>query len=238
MKWNVNLIRPLAWYKQQEEQAETHPLMQAFNGLGYVVFKRTYARTVEDQGRTEEWWETVLRVVQGAQDIGAGLTQEEYARLFDHIWSGRAFPGGRMLWQLGTDNIDRYGGDSLVNCWYTRLATIADFTWMFERLMLGGGVGFSVDNAEHFGPVQAGEAVQVPGFDADFVVPDNRHGWAQLLYRVLKANFQGQRFKGFRGDPRMKATRARTASTSVPFRASHCGAWTCWTLQTSLAPLW
>ena len=39
--------------------------------LGYVTFKRTYARAVvggngQANGRTEEYWETVRRVVEGA----------------------------------------------------------------------------------------------------------------------------------------------------------------------------
>jgi hypothetical protein len=41
-----------------------------FNGLGYIVYKRTYARLKED-GNTEEWWETVARCINGAQKIGA-----------------------------------------------------------------------------------------------------------------------------------------------------------------------
>jgi len=190
------LAAPLEWYRQQEQDDATHPLKQAYNGLGYVVFKRTYARNVPGEERTEEWYETVLRVVLGAQDLGADFTPEEAARLFEHIWNGRAFPGGRMLWQLGTHNIQRYGGDSLVNCWYTELRSIADFTWMFERLMLGGGVGFSVQNGDGLGTVDAGAAIRATSgtFDVDFVVPDNRRGWAELIYRTLKANFTGQTF--------------------------------------------
>ena len=187
-------MAPLEWYREQEQDAATHPLMQAYNGLGYVVFKRTYARAVEGQDRTEEWYETVLRVILGAQEIGADLTPDEAARLYEHIWSGRALPGGRMLWQLGTPNITRYGGDSLVNCWYTELSSVPDFTWMFERLMLGGGVGFSVQNGPLLGQVRKGTAVHVEGFDADFIVPDNRHGWAQLLYRTMQASFRGTTF--------------------------------------------
>jgi ribonucleotide reductase alpha subunit len=33
------------------------------------------------------------------------------------------------------------------------------------------------------------EISHVTGYDADFVVPDNREGWCELLYRVLKAHF-------------------------------------------------
>ena len=47
-----------------------------YNGLGYVVYKRTYAR-VKPDGRTEDWWETVARCVEGAQKIGAEYTREE-----------------------------------------------------------------------------------------------------------------------------------------------------------------
>ena len=33
--------------------------------LGYITYKRTYARTIEDQNRTEEFFETTRRVVEG-----------------------------------------------------------------------------------------------------------------------------------------------------------------------------
>lgn len=170
------------------EAAGDHPLTRSFNGLGYVVFKRTYARPIPDENRTEEWWETVRRVVDGAQNIGADLTEAEAERLFDHIWNLRGSVGGRMLWQLGTDNNQRLGGDSLVNCWMVNLRSVEDFGWMFERLMLGGGVGFRVDGTYDLGKVVQGKITHLPGAkDADFIVPDKREGWADLLMRVLRA---------------------------------------------------
>ena len=39
-----------------------------FNGLGYIVYKRTYAR-LKDNGKTEEWFETVQRCIEGAQKM-------------------------------------------------------------------------------------------------------------------------------------------------------------------------
>ena len=35
-----------------------------FNGLGELVYMRTYSRIKED-GKNERWWETVQRVVEG-----------------------------------------------------------------------------------------------------------------------------------------------------------------------------
>ena len=35
-----------------------------FNGLGELVYMRTYSR-IKDDGKNEMWWETVQRVVEG-----------------------------------------------------------------------------------------------------------------------------------------------------------------------------
>lgn len=173
------------------ERTGGNPLEGSFNGLGYVVYKRTYARPIEADNRTEEWYETVARVVNGAGEIGARLTDEEAQRLFDHIWSLRASVSGRALWQLGTENNKRLGGDSLVNCWFVDISTIDDIVWMFERLMLGGGVGFSVTRSAELGTVVGGRVTHSDQPDADFIVPDTRRGWAEVLYRTLKCCIRG-----------------------------------------------
>lgn len=181
-----------------KERSGNHPLLDSFNGLGYVVYKRTYARPIYDSEgsihRTEEWHETVRRVVEGANRVGARLEYHELEKLFDLIWNLKCFPAGRMLWQLGTDNMDRLGGDSLVNCWFVDIKSVDDFVWLFERLMLGGGVGFNVTHGEYLGVVSKGEAVLTDGFDVDYVVTDNREGWGELLRKVLDANFRGRKF--------------------------------------------
>ena len=179
-------------YAEEERVPGLHPLHDSFNGLGYVVYKRTYARPL-DEGRSEEWYETVARVISGAQAIGAGYTTAEAERLFSYIWNLKAIPGGRMLWQLGTPNNERLGGDSLVNCWYTSLSEVDDFRFLFNQLMLGGGVGFNVtpESVAKLPAVGVGQAVLTTGFDVDFIVPDNREGWGELLVRVLEANFEG-----------------------------------------------
>jgi ribonucleoside-triphosphate reductase len=158
-----------------------------FNGLGYIVYKRTYARIVdEDTGRTEEWWETCKRVVDGANDIGAELSDDESERLFDYMFNLKGMPGGRMLWQLGTPNNFRLGGDSLCNCWFVDIKDPSDFAWMFERLMLGGGVGFSILHPQRLGVVRQGRADNHNVADADYIVPDKREGWSECLLRSVK----------------------------------------------------
>ena len=39
-----------------------------FNGLGELVYMRTYSR-IKDDGKNERWWETVQRVVEGTYSM-------------------------------------------------------------------------------------------------------------------------------------------------------------------------
>jgi len=160
-----------------------------FNGLGYIVYKRTYAR-VKENGETEEWNETVQRCINGAQKIGAQYTQAEAERLFDYVYNLKCNFAGRMLWQLGTSTVDRFGANSLLNCWFASMNEPKAFLFLFENLMLGGGVGYSIRREDvHELPKIKKDVVitHQSTKDADFIVPDSREGWVKLLEHVLNA---------------------------------------------------
>lgn len=163
-----------------------------FNGLGYIVYKRTYSRK-KANGLNEEWWETVARCIEGAQEIGAQYTKSEAEELFDKVFNLKCSFGGRMLWQLGTDTVRKFGSASLVNCWFLSMREREDFCFLFEKLMLGGGVGFSVKREDiHELPRIKKDVVitHEKRNDADFIVPDSRQGWVELLRRVLTAYYE------------------------------------------------
>jgi len=162
-----------------------------FNGLGYIVYKRTYAR-LKDDGKTEEWYETIRRCINGAQKIGANYTQEEAEQLFDLIFNLKCNYAGRMLWQLGTPTVDRFGANSLLNCWNVSMNSIRSFLFLFENLMLGGGVGFSIRREDIHELPRIKKDINIVHKntkDADFIVPDSREGWIRLLEKVLEAFF-------------------------------------------------
>lgn len=163
-----------------------------FNGLGYIVYKRTYARLKED-GNTEEWHETIERCINGAQKIGAQYTKEEAEQLFDYVFNLKCNFAGRMLWQLGTSTVDRFGANSLLNCWFTSIREPKAFLFLFENLMLGGGVGYSIRREDvHELPRIKKDVIvtHLPTKDADFIVPDTREGWVNLLSNVLDAFYK------------------------------------------------
>ena len=163
-----------------------------FGGMGEVVYLRTYSRKIEGTDRTETWVETIKRIIDGAVDIGVEFTEEEAEKLFDHMFNLRCTVAGRALWQLGTPLVSKFSGTSLNNCFFTNIEKIEDFELVFDYLMLGGGVGFSVERAKIHDLPKVKEVKYVTAErsnDADFIVPDSRQGWRELLHKVLEAYF-------------------------------------------------
>jgi hypothetical protein len=167
------------------------PVPWGFNGLGEIVFLRTYSRPKEN-GDNETWTEALARVINGAVDVGVPFTQDEAEKLFDHCFNLRCSLSGRSLWQLGTPLVKQFNATSLNNCYFTNIEKVEDFEMLFDYLMLGGGVGFSVERSKiHELPkIKAGVSVfHERTNDADLIVPDSRTGWRRLLHSVLKSYF-------------------------------------------------
>lgn len=100
-----------------------------WGSLGWVTYKRTYARYLENEGRTENWDETIRRVVEGNVNLEPRLQEPnpskqvikqletEAEKMFEVFYKLMATPPGRGLWQSGTEYSTRTG-DSLNNCWF------------------------------------------------------------------------------------------------------------------------
>lgn len=164
-----------------------------FSGLGEIVYLRTYSRPIEGLDRNETWIETVSRCINGALEIGVKWTQEDVEKIFDHVFNLRASFSGRALWQLGTPLIKKFNAASLNNCYFTNIESIEDFELLFDYLMLGGGVGFSVERSKIHDLPKIKSGIRITHErtnDADIIVPDSRQGWRRLLHSVLKSYFE------------------------------------------------
>ncbi|MCH4008851.1 ribonucleoside-triphosphate reductase, adenosylcobalamin-dependent [Companilactobacillus sp.] len=218
---------------QVKEEIKPH-----WGELGWVTYKRTYARWIPELGRTENWDETVKRVIEGNINLDPRLqaktisTQDynelvdEAKNLFKLVYGLSATPSGRNLWISGTPYQDR-NGDALNNCWFIAVrpqkygdsrivpeyldkdtkAVSMPYSFMFDQLMKGGGVGFSVvpSNIEQIPAVDVktdltiligkdsasyDESIKAGAVDRDewlanndvdagrfYKMPDSREGW-------------------------------------------------------------
>lgn len=169
-----------------------------FSTVGYITYKRTYARRLDEtnpNSPTEEFEDTVNRVIASTNNqLHVGFTDDEKVRLRKYLMELKGTVAGRFLWQMGTETVERLGLASLQNCAFTVInEPVRPFTWAMDMLMLGSGVGYNIQrkNIDKLPEVnsQFSRPVRVDSNDADFIVPDSREGWVQLLGKTLKAAF-------------------------------------------------
>lgn len=170
-----------------------------WSSVGYLVFKRTYARRLGDTEVTEEFPQTIERVMEACHSqFNCNFTENESTRLRNYMLQLKGIVAGRYLWQAGTPTVDRLGLFSLQNCAYVTVnAPIVPFTWAMDALALGSGVGFNIQrhNVEKIPAVKSWfkPPTRVNDAGADYVVSDSREGWVKLLAKVLKSAFLSER---------------------------------------------
>lgn len=176
---------------------ETKNPITPFGPIGYITFKRTYARRlIEDDpsSPTEEFYQTIDRALNACEtQLKVGFTPEEFAEARNYLLGLKCSIAGRFLWQLGTKTVDKLGLLSLQNCALVVVnEPIKPFVWAFDALMLGSGVGFNIqrENVHEIPRVKFNVSISRKDTkDADFIVPDSREGWVELLRKVLDAHF-------------------------------------------------
>lgn len=174
-----------------------------FNGLGELVYMRTYSRIKED-GQNEHWWETMKRVVEGTYNMqkryimGSRLywneqkAQYSAQEMFDRMFHMKFLPPGRGLWAMGTSITEEKGlYAALNNCAFVSTKDLKydlakPFIFLMDVSMLGVGVGFDTKGAGQF--VVKGVNDKEP---ETFVIPDTREGWVDSVERLINAYFTG-----------------------------------------------
>jgi ribonucleotide reductase alpha subunit len=172
-------------------------LQTPWGEIGYITFKRTYARRLKEDdpnSKTEEFEDVIKREIEASdKQLHVGFTEEEKNRYYELRKKLKFSTAGRFMWQLGTKTVDKLGLPSLQNCAFTVVnSPIRPFTWTFEMLMLGSGVGYNIQKHNVYQLPKLKGKVKIERKDtgdADFIVPDTREGWVKLLGRVLKAHF-------------------------------------------------
>ena len=176
-----------------------------FNGLGELVYMRTYSR-IKENGKNERWWETVQRVVEGTYSMQMNWieshqlgwnpwqAQKSAQDMYERIFTMKFLPPGRGLWAMGTAITEERGlYAALNNCAFVSTKTLKEdyakpFCFLMDASMLGVGVGFDTKGA--------GEIV-VKGVDKSrdeqlYNIPDTREGWVESLKLLLESYFHGQ----------------------------------------------
>ncbi|KAJ1942916.1 hypothetical protein FBU59_003060, partial [Linderina macrospora] len=174
-----------------------------FNGLGEIVYRRTYSRLKSDGVSREKWFETIERVVNGTFRLqqqwmiqnnlpfDTAKAQKQAQTMYDKIFYMKFLPPGRGLWAMGSPlTEERRLFAALNNCafvstrrmWEDASSSAArPFAFLMDAAMLGVGVGFDTKGATvaRERGILVGNPETRP--QSTFVIPDSREGWVESV---------------------------------------------------------
>lgn len=185
-----------------------------FGPIGEPVFKRSYSHELDD-GSFETWPEALIRAVDGNLGLvnPKFIEEGEREKLIELLLPFGILPGGRHLYASGIK--DR---QFVFNChasgWDPQEPEL-HFTFLFDQLMQGGGVGANYSNRYLEKMPKIGTSIDLhlaldeshPNFnectelvsshkgDAAahvFKVPDDREGWVKALEILVKTAFSSE----------------------------------------------
>lgn len=191
-----------------EELSKMEP---AFGPTGQVVYESRYSREKQD-GTKENFLETITRTVDGniALVDPRFIEKDERLKLINLFFLGKALPAGRHLWMSGIP-----GRQFLFNChvahWDADDIT-AHYTFTFDQLMQGGGVGSNYSNRfiRQYPRITSPVNLHIvcdprhddydtikpylsqdyaSGWVGNFQVEDSREGWCAVQRELIHAAF-------------------------------------------------
>jgi len=213
---NMGVGRTYKYLSKEFISKYKHADSPFINQLGEFVYYRTYSRYLEEQGRREDWWETVAR----ATDYNIGLVKhkshakavEEAELLFDNMFHLKQFLSGRTLFTGGTKVSKEYGMSNY-NCSFTVIDSFEAYKDLFYLLMIGAGVGYRVLKQDVLNMPKIRTDIQVfhnpytpiekhkrqeytslvfTGETAEIFISDSKEAWTDSLYKFLELHFSPQ----------------------------------------------
>jgi len=171
-----------------------------FNGLGELVYMRTYSR-LKENGENEKWFETIQRVVEGTYNLQKNhieslclgwnpvQAQESAQEMYERMFQMKFLPPGRGLWAMGTDIVNKKGlAASLNNCGFVSTKNMGKsepfskpFVFTMDMSMLGVGIGFDTVGEGNF-IVEKRDSEQEL-----YIIEDTREGWVESLRVLLES---------------------------------------------------
>jgi ribonucleoside-triphosphate reductase len=160
------------------------------NEVSEFIFKRTYARWLEDDKRREEWPETIERFISFIKsERGDLVPPKTFRKIEKYLLEFSVMPSMRFLWSAG--EAARRDNTVIYNCSFAKMNCVEAFAECLHILMCGTGFGFSVEQEE------VDKLPSIPEIKSGRDHPhqsiyDSREGWADSVRILMKSLYEGQ----------------------------------------------
>ena len=178
------------------------------NEVSEFIFKRTYARWLEDEKRREEWPETIGRFISFIKTERNDLVPEKtFRKIEKYLLEFSVMPSMRFLWSAG--EAARRDNTVIYNCSFAKMNCVEAFAECLHILMCGTGFGFSVEQEE------VDKLPSIPEIKSGRDHPlqpiyDSREGWADSVRILMKSLYEGQNLYFDYSELRLEGARLTT----------------------------
>lgn len=159
------------------------------NALSRFVFTRTYPRWREDDSRRETYEEAVQRYVSFLREE-RDVPEAVLRGIQEGILRMDVMPSMRAFWSAG--DAAKRDNTMFYNCSFIPLDSLKSFSELLYILMMGTGVGYSVERKFVNNLPVVAPNVSMPAEVVDYVVEDSTVGWMNATYDCLFHNFNGR----------------------------------------------
>ena len=177
------------------------------NEVAEFIYKRTYSRWLEEEGRREDWPETIERFINFIISKRPDIPEKTINKIRKYMTEFAVMPSMRFLWAAGpaasADNTAIY------NCSFAKINSVDAFAECLYVLMCGTGFGFSVEKEEveqlpSIPVIKSGQALEkIPIFDS-------KAGWADSVKMLMQNLYDGQNIYFDYSQIRPEGARLRT----------------------------
>jgi ribonucleoside-triphosphate reductase len=155
-----------------------------------IIYKSRYAKWIDALGRREDYSETVNRywshMKSKAFEHGLVLAPDIEQKIVSKLLTADVLPSMRGYMSAGAA-LGRDEG-AIFNCAFIGVDSVEAFGEILFTLMLGTGVGFSVESAY----INKLPAIPVIGENKEsFIVEDSKEGWADTIKFVISRLYLG-----------------------------------------------
>ena len=159
------------------------------NEVAEFIYKRTYSRWLEEEGRREDWPETIERFISFLISKRPDIPDKTISKIRRYMTEFAVMPSMRFLWAAGP--AADFDNTCIYNCAFGKINAVEAFAECLYILMCGTGYGFSVEQEEVeklpvVPEIKSGQAL------AKVVIDDSKAGWADSVKTLMGSLYDGQ----------------------------------------------
>lgn len=177
------------------------------NEVAEFIYKRTYSRWLEEEGRREDWPETIERFISFLISKRPDIPEKTINKIRKYMTEFAVMPSMRFLWAAGP--AAEFDNTCIYNCAFGKINAVEAFSECLYVLMCGTGYGFSVEKEEvmklpEVPEIKSGQALP------KVIIKDSKAGWADSVKTLMGSLYDGQNLYFDYSEIRLEGARLHT----------------------------